>query len=41
MVFIRSIGGRSHTPDEKSRPEDLHAAAEVMLEALLTLDKQP
>jgi acetylornithine deacetylase/succinyl-diaminopimelate desuccinylase-like protein len=39
MVFIRSIGGRSHTPDEKSRPEDLHAAAEVMLEALLTLDE--
>ena len=41
MVFIRSIGGRSHTPDEKSRPEDLHAAAEVMLGALLALDKQP
>lgn len=40
MVFIRSIGGRSHTPDETSRPEDLLAAAEVMLEALLTLDGQ-
>jgi N-carbamoyl-L-amino-acid hydrolase len=40
MVFIRSIGGRSHTPAEKSRPEDLQAAAEVMLEALLTLDGQ-
>jgi N-carbamoyl-L-amino-acid hydrolase len=40
MVFIRSIGGRSHTPDEQSRPEDLRAAAEVILGALLTLDKQ-
>ncbi|MEM6429797.1 MAG: Zn-dependent hydrolase [Deinococcota bacterium] len=40
MLFIPSLGGRSHTPDEQSRPEDIAQAAQVMLRALVSLDKQ-
>ena len=34
MVFIPSVGGLSHHPDEYSRPEDIEAGANVLLGAL-------
>ena len=38
MVFIPSVGGLSHHPDEFSRPEDVEAGANVLLGALLKAD---
>jgi N-carbamoyl-L-amino-acid hydrolase len=38
MVFIPSVGGLSHHPDEYSRPEDIEAGANVLLGALLRAD---
>jgi N-carbamoyl-L-amino-acid hydrolase len=38
MVFIPSVGGLSHHPDEYSRPEDVEAGANVLLGALLRAD---
>ncbi|MFC1543721.1 M20 family metallo-hydrolase [Gemmatimonadota bacterium] len=38
MIFIPSIGGISHSPDERSRPEDIIAGVDVLLNALLMLD---
>jgi N-carbamoyl-L-amino-acid hydrolase len=40
MLFVPSLGGRSHTPDEQSRPKDIQQAAQVMLRALVNLDNQ-
>ncbi|MCL6443024.1 MAG: hydantoinase/carbamoylase family amidase, partial [Alicyclobacillus sp.] len=37
MLFIRSVGGISHSPDEASEPEDLALAAAVLEEALARL----
>ena len=34
MVFVPSVGGRSHVPDEATAPEDLVAGAEVLAETL-------
>jgi beta-ureidopropionase / N-carbamoyl-L-amino-acid hydrolase len=31
MIFVPSVGGKSHTPDEFTRPEDLIAGADVLL----------
>ena len=38
MVFIPSVGGLSHHPNEFSRPEDIEAGANVLLGALLRAD---
>jgi N-carbamoyl-L-amino-acid hydrolase len=38
MVFIPSLGGLSHHPDEYSRPEDIEAGVNVLLRALLKAD---
>lgn len=38
MVFIPSVGGLSHHPEEYSRPEDIEAGANVLLGALLKAD---
>jgi N-carbamoyl-L-amino-acid hydrolase len=38
MVFVPSIGGLSHHPDEYSRPEDIEAGVNVLLGALLKAD---
>jgi N-carbamoyl-L-amino-acid hydrolase len=38
MVFIPSVGGLSHHPDEYSRPEDIEAGVNVLLRALLRAD---
>jgi beta-ureidopropionase / N-carbamoyl-L-amino-acid hydrolase len=39
MIFIPSVGGISHHPDEYSRPEDVEAGANVLLRALLLADE--
>lgn len=38
MIFIPSVGGISHSPQEYSRPEDIVAGVDVLLNALLRLD---
>lgn len=38
MIFVPSIGGLSHHPDESTAPEELVAGAEVLLATLRILD---
>ncbi len=40
MIFIPSVGGLSHHPEEYSRPEDVEAGANVLLGALLRADAE-
>ena len=40
MIFIPSVGGISHHPDEYSRPEDIEAGVNVLLQALLRADQE-
>ncbi len=40
MMFIPSVGGVSHSPDEFSRPEDIEVGANLMLLTLLELDRE-
>jgi N-carbamoyl-L-amino-acid hydrolase len=40
MVFVPSVGGLSHHPEEYSRPEDIEAGANVLLGALLKADAE-
>ena len=37
MIFVPSVGGRSHCPDEATRPEDIEAGANVLLQTVLRL----
>jgi N-carbamoyl-L-amino-acid hydrolase len=39
MIFIPSVGGISHSPREFSRPEDVVNGANVLLHAVLGLDR--
>lgn len=39
MVFVKSIGGISHSPKEYSTPEDIKKAANFLLQSLLYIDK--
>jgi N-carbamoyl-L-amino-acid hydrolase len=39
MVFVPSREGRSHCPEEYTGPEELRAGAEILLEAVLLLDR--
>lgn len=39
MIFIPSIGGISHSPKEFSRPQDITNGANVLLHALLKVDR--
>ncbi|WP_425144726.1 Zn-dependent hydrolase [Deinococcus sp.] len=39
MLFVPSVGGRSHTPDERTRKADLIAGARALLGAVLKLDE--
>ena len=39
MIFIPSVGGISHSPKEFSRPQDIANGANVLLRALLKLDR--
>jgi len=41
MIFIPSIGGISHSPKEFSRPQDIENGANVLLRALIKLDREP
>jgi N-carbamoyl-L-amino-acid hydrolase len=38
MIFVPSVGGISHSPREHSRPEDIVAGANVLLQTLVKLD---
>jgi allantoate deiminase len=37
MLFVRSAGGRSHTPEEFTSPEDAARGIEVLAEAIRRL----
>ena len=39
MIFVPSVGGLSHAPKEFSRPGDIENGANVLVEAVLGLDK--
>lgn len=39
MIFVPSVGGISHSPRELTRPEDVENGANVLLQALLRLDR--
>ncbi len=41
MIFIPSVEGISHSPEEFSRPEDIANGANVLLHTLLRLDEAP
>jgi N-carbamoyl-L-amino-acid hydrolase len=38
MLFVPSVGGRSHTPEELTTPEDVEAGVAALLATLLVLD---
>lgn len=40
MIFLRSVGGKSHCKEEYSTEEDIEKAANAMLKAVLHLDKE-
>lgn len=40
MLFVPSIGGKSHCPDEESRMEDIEKAGNVLLHTILELDQR-
>ena len=40
MLFVRSIGGKSHCPDENCYREDIEKAGNALLESILLLDKE-
>jgi N-carbamoyl-L-amino-acid hydrolase len=40
MIFVPSIGGISHAPEEFSRPQDVINGANVLLRSVLAVDKQ-
>jgi acetylornithine deacetylase/succinyl-diaminopimelate desuccinylase-like protein len=37
MIFVPSIGGRSHTPEEWTSPEDMAKGVSVLTETLKRL----
>ena len=39
MIFVPSVGGISHSPKEYSRPEDIANGANVLLQAILKIDR--
>jgi len=39
MIFVPSVDGISHSPKERSRPEDIASGANVLLQAVLRLDQ--
>lgn len=40
MIFVPSIDGKSHCPDEESRIEDIEKVANVLLHTILKLDQE-
>lgn len=41
MIFVPSVGGISHSPQEFSRPEDIRRGLELLLDTVLRLDRLP
>jgi N-carbamoyl-L-amino-acid hydrolase len=41
MIFVPSVGGISHSPDEYTRPEDMANGANVLLHTILRIDRAP
>ncbi|WP_248923918.1 Zn-dependent hydrolase [Paenibacillus hamazuiensis] len=39
MIFVRSINGKSHSPEEYSTPEDIEKVGNVMLSSILEIDR--
>ena len=39
MIFVPSLGGRSHVPEEDSRPTDIAAGVDVLARTLVRLDR--
>lgn len=39
MIFVPSVGGISHSPDEYTRPEDMANGANVLLRTILKIDQ--
>jgi beta-ureidopropionase / N-carbamoyl-L-amino-acid hydrolase len=40
MLFVASVGGRSHCPEELTKPDDLEAGVAALLATLLVLDSR-
>ncbi|MNC37228.1 putative hydrolase [compost metagenome] len=40
MLFVPSLGGKSHCPEEESRIEDIEKAGNVLLRSILALDQE-
>ncbi len=40
MIFVPSVGGVSHSPNEYTRPEDMANGANVLLQTILALDRE-
>jgi len=40
MLFVKSVGGISHSPDEFTKQKDIETSANVMLQAVLNLDNK-
>ncbi|MDN3015831.1 Zn-dependent hydrolase [Paenibacillus sp. BSR1-1] len=40
MVFVKSIGGKSHCPEEYSEPYDIQKAANLVLQGIVQLDRK-
>jgi len=39
MIFVPSVGGISHSPNEYTRPEDMGNGADVLLQTILRIDQ--
>jgi acetylornithine deacetylase/succinyl-diaminopimelate desuccinylase-like protein len=40
MIFVPSKDGRSHCPDEFTADKDIHSGANVLLNTIITLDRE-
>ena len=40
MIFVKSIDGKSHCPEENSLPEDIEKAGNLMLKGLINIDRE-
>jgi N-carbamoyl-L-amino-acid hydrolase len=39
MIFVPSVGGRSHAPEEYTAPEDLSLGVQALAEAIVAVDQ--
>jgi beta-ureidopropionase / N-carbamoyl-L-amino-acid hydrolase len=40
MIFVPSVGGISHSPNEYTKPEDMTNGANVLLQTILVIDAE-